>query len=145
MCRFFFVSVLLIAQFASAETLQQATNTELLRELDRRLSGNTGGGAPTLNATFTCDSDYNLNVVLVNMNTGDSGNYAAFSRDCPQYASFFSSKLGKGFSSGKLIAWCDRDYHLIQVWLPLNSALKEVSKKSSPNCTKDAQEINDRL
>jgi hypothetical protein len=45
--------------FGNNECLQNSTNGELIRELDRRLSGSTGGSQSAA-ASFSCDSQTNL-------------------------------------------------------------------------------------
>lgn len=129
---------------ADHSCLNQATNSELLNEIGRRLDvGGPGTGAVS-QATFTCDQYNRLNVSLTNLTAGTSTNFQEYSNQCAADRDFFAKKL-KQIRDGKIIAWCDQYSRVVKVLLMASGQSKLISQDYSNNCRADADGINAAL
>ncbi len=127
------------------QCLSEATNEELLSEISRRM-GQGGGGESGVQVTFQCDAGYNLVVSAVNLDTGVSGDFQAYSHQCGTDRDLFSQRLGGSpLRGGKLIAWCDGGYNLVKLNITVSGRLNLISKKYSSQCQQDADAINRKL
>jgi hypothetical protein len=131
--------------FANNECLQNATNSELMRELDRRLSG-VPGGSQSAAASFSCDSQTNLLISVVGSNgqEQEAQIYLGSSSRCNEIAQQLNSNRSR-ISATSIIAVCDSQTNLFRYSITPVGSLTELSKRyigSSSRCTEEQNRIN---
>jgi hypothetical protein len=131
---------------SATDCLEQSTNSELLRELDRRLQGGSGGGSEGAIATFSCDGSTNLHISLV----GSSGLekaaqvYIGSTSRCEQLVGQLERTRSRILSTS-LIGICDSATYLLRYSLTPAGGLTELSKRyigSSSRCEEEAAKLN---
>lgn len=141
--------VLVVSSFlslaASAVELHEATNSQLVAELERRL--NTGGtGSPGAIGSYYCDSSARLYLELVG-ETGQSEKkdlYIGDARACEDYATELNANRSR-IRAISLAAVCDSSARLYRYTLQANGkfgSTTDIYVGDSAKCRAQAKTIN---
>jgi hypothetical protein len=131
--------------FGNNECLQNSTNSELIRELDRRLSGSTGGSQSAA-ASFSCDSQTNLLISVVGSNgqEQEAQIYLGSSSRCSEIAQELNANRARILATS-IFAVCDSQTNLFRFSATPAGVLTELSKRyigSSSRCVEEQRRIN---
>ena len=147
---FFSVLVCFFSLTAAASScLQNATDSDLLAELGRRLnsSGGGGGSADGAIATITCDSSNNMHISTVLPDTGKSQVYDRYiGSSCADYATSLRRVSNVGLSRSVLISVCDSSNNMAKILLTPAGDVKETSVTYiGSSCKQQALDANANL
>ena len=139
----FFVLFFVLPAFSQVQScLQNATDSELLREVELRMG--VGGSGDVAFATYSCNSRYlTVDVVDQDGNQSDSQFTASNSSDCKAYASDMTQYKGTTVKSGVVVAVCDSRY-LKRILISAKGKISsnQITLSNSSECKKKATEIN---
>ncbi|GIL16953.1 MAG: hypothetical protein BroJett040_07040 [Oligoflexia bacterium] len=141
--------LLLSLQSMANSCLSSASNSELLSEVQRRMSGGGGGGGTDASAivTVSCTNSY-LNVKTVKVSNGETrtvlDQYIG-SSECEEYASSLSAINEVQLSRSIIISTCNSSY-LNKTLINTNGESRSISSDYvGSNCKTRALEQNRKI
>jgi|GEM_PF-4417554 len=126
--------------FANSQCLENASNSELVRELEKRLGNGQGGGYGLLDVTCT-GSMINFTMLTENAVEMSHSVDVKFNSDCATYLAQIGSSLK--VTALQTIAVCQRSIlHRVALSAQTLRALKTQDLRFASECESKAAEIN---
>lgn len=134
---------------ATAQCVRQASDAELIAELQARLAAGSSGSVPpteSASATYTCDSSGYLTIAIIKPNGSESTdrNYLGNSDNCHVFADQLN-ETRQSFPHTSIFAICDTSGYLQRFSVTTAGVMTKLDRQylgSFDNCKSQAATIN---